>query len=348
MTGRRPGAVVDDVSLTYAPGRSSASPASPATAGRAARGDRRAASGPAGSVRVLGGDVTTALRPSARQGLAYIPEDRHAAARLRRVGRGQPGDGLHRRTSLSRAELLRPRRCARHARRLIEHFGIKVGSPAVAAVHAVRRQLQKLVIGRESRTMPRCCSSTSPRAASTSARSEHPRPADRLPGRRSRRAAGLAELSEIMALADRVLVMYEGRVAASYPKARGGRADARARDGRRRRQLGSAGPWRTAPDMEQKPANIARVTHILKRSPHPPSRCSPGSSSARCSSSGRKIRSRRTARCSAVRSAPTASGRHLTPDECAGPALALAVPLRAGLVNLAGTDRWCSAGSPPP
>ncbi|MFF3379392.1 ABC transporter ATP-binding protein [Streptomyces sp. NPDC002680] len=175
----------------------------------------------AGRVSLLGDDITHASATERRaKGLAYVPEDRHAVGT---APAASVADNLamgHHRTSLSSRGLLPPAVVRGHARRLIERFGIKASSPEVPASSLSGGNLQKLLIGRElAHDAPLLLVEQPTRGVDIGAvQNIH----DQLIAYRDAGHAVLlvsAELSEIRGLADRVLVMYEGRVTASYDKA---------------------------------------------------------------------------------------------------------------------------------
>ncbi|WP_105974625.1 ABC transporter ATP-binding protein [Streptomyces geranii] len=175
----------------------------------------------AGRVALLGDDITHASATERRaRGLAYVPEDRHAVGT---APAASVADNLamgHHRTSLSSRGLLPPTAVRGHAQRLIERFGIKASSPEVPASSLSGGNLQKLLIGRElAHDAPLLLVEQPTRGVDIGAvQNIH----DQLIAYRDAGHAVLlvsAELSEIRGLADRVLVMYEGRVTASYDKA---------------------------------------------------------------------------------------------------------------------------------
>jgi simple sugar transport system ATP-binding protein len=125
----------------------------------------------------------------------------------------------HHRTSLSSRGLLPPAAVRAHARRLVERFGVKAATPEVPASALSGGNLQKLLIGRElAHEAPLLLVEQPTRGVDIGAiQNIH----DELIAYRDAGHAVLlvsAELSEIRGLADRVLVMYEGRVTATYPK----------------------------------------------------------------------------------------------------------------------------------
>ncbi|MDV9169251.1 ABC transporter ATP-binding protein [Streptomyces sp. W16] len=173
-----------------------------------------------GQVSLKGRDITHASATERRaQGLAYVPEDRHAVGT---APAASVADNLamgHHRTSLSTKGLLPPASVRAHARRLIERFGIKAATPEVPAAALSGGNLQKLLIGRElAHEAPLLLVEQPTRGVDIGAiQNIH----DQIVAYRDAGHAVLlvsAELSEIRGLADRVLVMYEGRVTATYPK----------------------------------------------------------------------------------------------------------------------------------
>jgi ABC-type uncharacterized transport system ATPase subunit len=174
----------------------------------------------AGRVELKGADITHASATERRvKGLAYVPEDRHAVGT---APAASVADNLamgHHRTSLSSRGLLPPTSVRAHAKRLIERFGIKASSPEVPASALSGGNLQKLLIGRElAHEAPLLLVEQPTRGVDIGAiQNIH----DQLIAYRDAGHAVLlvsAELSEIRGLADRVLVMYEGRITAAYDK----------------------------------------------------------------------------------------------------------------------------------
>ncbi|MDQ0603100.1 ABC-type uncharacterized transport system ATPase subunit [Streptomyces canus] len=174
----------------------------------------------AGRVALKNEDITHASATERRlKGLAYVPEDRHA---IGTAPAASVADNLamgHHRTSLSSRGLLPPTAVRAHARRLIERFGVKASSPEVPASALSGGNLQKLLIGRElAHDAPLLLVEQPTRGVDIGAiQNIH----DQIVAYRDAGHAVLlvsAELSEIRGLADRVLVMYEGRITASYDK----------------------------------------------------------------------------------------------------------------------------------
>ena len=161
-------------------------------------------------------------RRIAAPGLAYVPEDRAL------VGSALAADavdnlslGFQRAAPLSRRGWLRPRRAmAARARELIARFGVKIASERARAGSLSGGNLQKLVVARElAHEAPALIAEQPTRGVDIGAIEFIHR---QLVAERDRGRAVLlvsAELSEILALSDRVLVMYEGRILADVPRA---------------------------------------------------------------------------------------------------------------------------------
>jgi simple sugar transport system ATP-binding protein len=175
-----------------------------------------------GEVRIAGAPVTAAsVAAHRRAGLAYIPEDRAL------VGSALAGDavdnltmGFHRAPPLSRRGLLNLAAMAARARELIARFGVRIASERARASSLSGGNLQKMVVARElAHEAPVLIAEQPTRGVDIGATEFIHR---QLVGERDRGRAVLlvsAELSEILALSDRILVMYEGRVLADVPRA---------------------------------------------------------------------------------------------------------------------------------
>ena len=170
-----------------------------------------------GSVALDGVDVTRAGVSERRTaGLAYIPEDRHgvgtshAAAVWENLLLGhQRGAGVQRRGWFDLGAV-RDR-----ARRLIETFGIKTRGPDAPVSTLSGGNLQKVVAAREMSHDARLLIAEQPTRGLDIAAIEFIH--ERLIEARDSGAAVLlvsAELSEILSLSTRILVMFEGRIVA--------------------------------------------------------------------------------------------------------------------------------------
>ena len=176
-----------------------------------------------GTVRIHGVDVTALGVDAHREaGLSYIPEDRAT------VGTALPATaaenlaiGFHRHPPLSRHGLLDGSAMAERARNLIAKFDIRIGSESLPVGTLSGGNLQKVVVARElSHAAPVLIAEQPTRGVDVgSIEFVH----GQLLAERDRGCAILlvsAELSEIMALSDRILVMYEGRILAEVAGAK--------------------------------------------------------------------------------------------------------------------------------
>jgi simple sugar transport system ATP-binding protein len=177
----------------------------------------------AGAVRVAGADVTK-LDVAARRaaGIAYIPEDRAlVGAALSASAAENLAMGFHRDAPLSRRGLIDASAVASRARALIARFGVKIASERAAVGSLSGGNLQKVVVARElAHGAPALIAEQPTRGVDVGATEFiH---AELVAERDAGRAVLLvsAELTEILALSDRILVMYEGRILAEVPRER--------------------------------------------------------------------------------------------------------------------------------
>jgi ABC-type uncharacterized transport system ATPase subunit len=186
-------------------------------------GLRRARSG---SVALYGKEISRlSVRQRRDAGIAYVPEDR---ARTGSTPDARLADnlaaGFHRQEPLLRKGFLRPAAVRQHAERIVERFGVRTRGVAAPMRTLSGGNQQKAIIGRELAHDPPVLLVEQPTrgvdiGAVVGIHAE-------LVGHRDAGHAVLlvsAELSEILGLADRILVMYEGRVVAEFAK---GAADA--------------------------------------------------------------------------------------------------------------------------
>jgi ABC-type uncharacterized transport system ATPase subunit len=174
----------------------------------------------AGRVEIMGRDVTWLDVADHREaGLAYIPEDRAATgSALKASAADNLAMGFHRAPPLAHGALIDYWAVAACARRLIERFGIKIGSARQPVGSLSGGNLQKVVVARElTHEAPLLIAEQPTRGLDIGAiEFIH----SLLIAERDRGRATLlvsAELAEIMALSDRILVMFEGRILADIP-----------------------------------------------------------------------------------------------------------------------------------
>jgi simple sugar transport system ATP-binding protein len=176
-----------------------------------------------GTIRLGERDVTTAsVRDRAAAGLAHIPEDRHRRGLVLEYSVADNlilGDQHRYAGGARRAWALDDVRIGANARDEIERFDIRPPDAALPARALSGGNQQKIVIAREmGGTYDVLLASQPTRGVDVGA-------IEFIHGQlRSAREAGKAillvsaELSEILALADRVAVMYGGRIVATLPR----------------------------------------------------------------------------------------------------------------------------------
>lgn len=174
-----------------------------------------------GSVFLHGKEITELpVRARRLAGLAHIPEDR---AEVGSAPTARLADnlavGFHRRKPLARKGILRPPAIRRHAESIIEEFEVRAADPSVAMRTLSGGNQQKAILGRElTHNAPVLLVEQPTRGVDIgSIVNIHAR----LAAYRDAGHAVLlvsAELSEILGLSDRVLVMYEGRVVAELTR----------------------------------------------------------------------------------------------------------------------------------
>jgi ABC-type uncharacterized transport system ATPase subunit len=173
-----------------------------------------------GRVLIAGKDVTGApARDVLDLGLGHIPEDRQRRGLVLEFNLAE-NLALHdyRKPPNSRLGWLFPTRLIRWARRLLEQFDVRGGGPYTRASALSGGNQQKLVLARELARDPRVLLAGQPtRGLDVGAIESVHR---RLVEARDRGKAVLLvslELEEIFSLSDRILVIYEGRIAGEYP-----------------------------------------------------------------------------------------------------------------------------------
>ena len=191
-------------------------------AGVAGNGQRELAEVITGMRRRTSGSVLVSGRPIAggdplaaiRRGIAYVPDDR--------LGTGvapslSVADNLvlkgFRRPPISTTGVLHPRRIKDNAQRLMERFNIAAASPDVPTRQLSGGNIQKVLLARELSSRPRVVVAASPTsgldvAATDTVRALLLQAADD--------GVGILliseDLEEILALADRIAVLYNGRI----------------------------------------------------------------------------------------------------------------------------------------
>jgi general nucleoside transport system ATP-binding protein len=175
-----------------------------------------------GGVRIQGRDAGRLDVAARRQaGLAYIPEDRAlVGAALKASAADNLAMGFQRLPPLARGLLLDLGAMSHRAKTLIAKFAVKIANEQTTVGSLSGGNLQKIVAARElSHEAPVIIAEQPTRGLDVGATEFiH----GQLVGERDKGRAVLlvsAELTEILALSDRILVMYEGRILADVPQA---------------------------------------------------------------------------------------------------------------------------------
>jgi ABC-type uncharacterized transport system ATPase subunit len=171
-----------------------------------------------GHVRLKGEDITNCSPRAARAaGIGHIAEDRHARGLVLDFNLSENLALMDYRAE-SRFGLLKPRRMLEAAKRLLHEFDVRGGTPATPARSLSGGNQQKVVIAREISGNPDALIAAQPTRGLDVGAIEfvHRR---LLAERDAGRAILLfsLELEEIRALADRIVVIYDGRIVGELP-----------------------------------------------------------------------------------------------------------------------------------
>jgi ABC-type uncharacterized transport system ATPase subunit len=173
-----------------------------------------------GKISVGDADLTGAVAHTfLEHGIGHIPEDRHRRGLVLDFSLAE-NLVLHdyAKEPFSRRGFLNPRRLLDFARRLLREFDVRGGTPQTRAAALSGGNQQKVVIAREVARNPQVLIAAQPTRGLDVGAIEfvHRRLVEQ-------RDAGKAvllislELEEVLSLADRILVMYEGRIVGEYP-----------------------------------------------------------------------------------------------------------------------------------
>jgi simple sugar transport system ATP-binding protein len=169
---------------------------------------------PAGRVEIGGVDVTgRGARAARRAGLAYVPEDR--------LGTGlAPSLTIAENLLLTRRRgfFVNRRRAAAQARDAIERFDIKASGPDAVTRVLSGGNAQRVLLARELAGEPRVLVAAAPTRGLDVGATEAVR--ELLDAFRARGGAVLLlseDLDEVLALSDRIVVLYRGRIAHETP-----------------------------------------------------------------------------------------------------------------------------------
>jgi simple sugar transport system ATP-binding protein len=173
-----------------------------------------------GRVEVAGKDVTRAsAHGHFEAGLGHIPEDRQRRGLVLDFKISE-NVALHdfRKAPYSRFGWLNPRRMTEKARTLIDEFDVRGGGPDTQAAGLSGGNQQKVILAREIDRDPRVLIAAQPTRGLDVGAIEYVH--RRLVAERDEGRGVLLvslELEEVLSLADRILVMFEGRIVGEYP-----------------------------------------------------------------------------------------------------------------------------------
>lgn len=169
-----------------------------------------------GKIEFLGNDISKLpVRRRTELGIAHIPEDRHKRGLLLDADLEENAIlGVHYRQPVASGGFLNNTVIEKRTREIIENFDVRPPKPELAAKNLSGGNQQKLIIGREFDLNPKLLLVSQPtRGVDIGAIEFIHR---KLIGLRDSGSAILlvsAELEEVTALADRLLVIYKGRFA---------------------------------------------------------------------------------------------------------------------------------------
>jgi simple sugar transport system ATP-binding protein len=171
-----------------------------------------------GAIRIKGNEITNCTPREAREaGVGHIAEDRHARGLVLDFTLAENLALNHYRRG-TKMGLLNPRRMMDGAKQLLQEFDVRGGEPGTPARSLSGGNQQKVVIAREVSGNPDALIAAQPTRGLDVGAIEfvHRR---LLAERDAGRAILLfsLELDEVRALADRILVIYEGRIVGELP-----------------------------------------------------------------------------------------------------------------------------------
>jgi ABC-type uncharacterized transport system ATPase subunit len=172
-----------------------------------------------GAVRVAGRDVTgRSARAVLDAGLGHVPEDRHRRGLVLDFSLAE-NIALHdyAKAPDSRFGWLFPRRLVARAARLLKEFDVRGGGPHTRASALSGGNQQKVVLAREIGRDPRVLLAAQPTRGLDVGAIEfvHRRLVEERDDGRAILLVSL-ELDEVLALSDRILVIYEGEIVGEY------------------------------------------------------------------------------------------------------------------------------------
>jgi general nucleoside transport system ATP-binding protein len=174
----------------------------------------------AGRVALSGNEVTTdSVREHFEDGFGHIPEDRQHRGLVLDFTLAE-NIGLHdfRKPPASRFGWLYPKQLVERARRLIKEFDVRGGNPQTPASALSGGNQQKVILAREIDRDPTALIAAQPTRGLDVGAIEfvHRRLIEERDEGRGILLVSL-ELDEVLSLADRILVLYEGEIVGEFP-----------------------------------------------------------------------------------------------------------------------------------
>jgi ABC-type uncharacterized transport system ATPase subunit/ABC-type uncharacterized transport system permease subunit len=174
-----------------------------------------------GSVRLAGRDIATASPAQRRDlGLAHVPEDRLAAGVSGAATVQDNLTGGYLSSNLFHRGVLRAKAASQWAAELIARYDIRGAAPATAVRNLSGGNIQKVVLARELESNPAVLLAAQPTRGVDIGATEFVH--RQLREARDRGAAVLlvsADLGELLAVSDRIVVMYRGQTVAEFAPA---------------------------------------------------------------------------------------------------------------------------------
>jgi ABC-type uncharacterized transport system ATPase subunit/ABC-type uncharacterized transport system permease subunit len=172
-----------------------------------------------GQVELVDVDLTHASPAYRRDhGLAHVPEDRLATGVATTSTVQDNLSGGYLRSNLFRFGVLRQSRAERWSAGLIERYDVRGARPSVLVGNLSGGNMQKVVLARELESAPVALLASQPTRGLDIGATEFVHQQLR---ENKERGAGVllvsADLSELLAVSDRLLVMYRGRIVAEFP-----------------------------------------------------------------------------------------------------------------------------------
>jgi ABC-type uncharacterized transport system ATPase subunit len=198
-------------------------------AGVSGNGQRELAEVIAGLRPVTGGEILLQGKPLTRasiaerlaSGLAYVPEER---MRFGMIGAFSVEENAvlqtHTQAPFASASFLNFGEIDKHTRRLVERFNIKTPSTKTPVKNLSGGNIQKLILARELSRQPSVLVAAQPTRGVDISATEYIHSV-----LMAQRAEGVAilliseDLDEVLALSDRIAVMYEGKIVGIIPRA---------------------------------------------------------------------------------------------------------------------------------